>query len=162
MYDVGGTPVGEAGLSGRAAAAEVLLRRAFQTWEGLLERLPIGVYVCDRKGAVIQFNSRAVEMWGGKPPPPGGRAPFERSFHPDGSPMSAEQSPVGVALATGAPVKDREVVILHLDGRRSHLLANVEPLFDEAFLQGRRITAPGKFEPEMQVGGMKNSNHARN
>ena len=131
MHDVGGTPVGEAGLSGRAAAAEVLLKRAYQTWEGLLERLPIGVYVCDRKGAVIQFNSRAVEMWGGKPPPAGGRAPFERSFHPDGSPMSPDQSPVAVALATGAPVKDREVIILQLDGRRTHLLANVEPLFDE-------------------------------
>ena len=34
----------------------------------VFDLLPIGVYVCDRKGAVIQFNSRAVEMWGGKPP----------------------------------------------------------------------------------------------
>ena len=29
MHDVGGIPVGEAGLSGRTAVAEVLLRRAY-------------------------------------------------------------------------------------------------------------------------------------
>jgi PAS domain S-box-containing protein len=138
MDDVGGMQMGEAGLYGRPAVAEVLLRRAFQSWEGLLERLPIGVYVCDRKGVVLHYNSRAVELWGGTPPPAGESPPFERTFHTDGAQMTAEQSPVSVALATGAPVKDREVIIQQLDGRRTHLLANAEPLFDEA---GRLIGA---------------------
>ncbi|WP_312163095.1 HWE histidine kinase domain-containing protein [Phenylobacterium sp.] len=138
MDDVGGMPVGDAGVYGRHAVAEVLLRRAFQSWENLLERLPIGVYVCDRKGVVAHFNRRAAELWGAAPSPAGRPIPFDRAFHADGAAMTPEQSPVSETLATGAAVKDREVVIVQPDGRRTHVLANVEPLYDEG---GRLIGA---------------------
>lgn len=137
MDDVGGMPVGDAGVYGRSAVAEVLLRRAFQSWENLLERLPLGVYVCDRKGVVQHYNRRAAELWGGASQN-GGKITFDRAFHADGAQMTAEQSPVSEALATGAAVKDREVIIVHPDGRRTHLLANAEPLYDEG---GRLIGA---------------------
>jgi PAS domain S-box-containing protein len=107
------------------------LRRAVQSWTGLSERLPVGVYVCDRRGVVLHHNRQAVELWGAAPPADGGRVPFDRAFHADGSPMSAQQSPVAEAIATGAPVKDREIVIVHADGRRVHVLCNAEPLRDE-------------------------------
>ena len=110
------------------------LRRAVRSWEGLSERLPVGVYVCDRRGGVVHCNRRAVELWGAEPPAGGGQVPFDRAFHADGSPMTAQQSPVAEALATGAPVKEREVVIVHPDGRRVHVLCNAEPLRDEGGL----------------------------
>ena len=106
----------EAGLAGPNRGAELVLQRAFRSWEGLADRLPVGVYVCDRKGAVTFCNRRALEIWGGTPR---AREALDAI------------SPVAEALATGATIKDREVVIEHQDGRRTHALATVEPLFDD-------------------------------
>ena len=30
----------------------------------ILDGLPVGVYVCDRDGAILRYNQRAVELWG--------------------------------------------------------------------------------------------------
>ena len=52
---------------GQAAAIPVLitaLERAFQSWEGFVESLPIGVFACDRDGTLVQYNRRAAELWG--------------------------------------------------------------------------------------------------
>jgi PAS domain S-box-containing protein len=42
----------------------VALQQAFQSWDSLMERLPVGIYVCNHEGALVQFNRRAAEMWG--------------------------------------------------------------------------------------------------
>lgn len=130
MGGIGAAQMGEADVVGRSSAARSLLQQAFRDWGGMAARLPLGVYVCDRKGHVVLYNARAIELWGDRPPAAGGEVPFYRAYHADGSPMTASQSPVAETLATGAPVKDREVVIIQSDGRRTHLLANAEPLFD--------------------------------
>lgn len=122
----------EAGLAGSKRGTGLVLQQAFRSWEGLLDRLAVGVYVCDRKGVVAFYNRRAAEIWGGTPDATAPQSHFDGVFHADGSPMTAAQSPVAEALATGAPVKDREVLIVFDDGRRTHVLANVEPLFDDA------------------------------
>lgn len=105
----------EAGFASEARASSrgQTLQRLFRSWEGLLERLPIGVYVCDATGAVLHYNRRASEL-------------LNRA--PTGGP---DLSVVSEVLATGAPVKEREVAIDNADGRRTTLLANAEPLFDD-------------------------------
>jgi len=128
---LGEAPMREAGPAGAGEGARRVLEQAFRSWEGLIGRLPVGVYVCDRQGAVILYNRRAAELWGEEPALGKPAKAFGRAYHADGAPMSLSQSPVAETLATGAAVKEREVVIEQPDGRRLHVLANVEPLFDE-------------------------------
>src|SRR5260370_15236842 len=52
---------------GEAAPLPVIslaLQQALQSWDGFLDRLPIGIYACDRGGIVVQYNRRAAELWG--------------------------------------------------------------------------------------------------
>src|SRR3546814_1769198 len=34
---------------------------------GLLDLLPVGVYICDRDGRVVDYNKAAAELWGRAP-----------------------------------------------------------------------------------------------
>jgi PAS domain S-box-containing protein len=99
---------------------------------GLLDGLPVGVCVCDRDGAVVQYNRRAAELWGRSPMPdqPARFCGALRSYRPDGSPLAPDEAPMAELLATGRPVRDRELVIERPDGSRRTILANLEPLQD--------------------------------
>ena len=121
-----------------AAALEPLvalgLRRALQSWDGLIESLPVGVYTCDRDGVLVQYNRRAAELWGRAPTPGDTGVRFcgtLKAFHPDGAPLDLAEAPMAEVLRTGRPVRDREVVIERPDGTRRYILANADPLFDD-------------------------------
>ncbi|HEY9235412.1 MULTISPECIES: sensor histidine kinase [Phenylobacterium] len=121
----------EAGLALARGSAARLLDQAFHSWEGLVSHLPVGIYICDRHGGMVFCNRRASELWEeepvfGRPP-----AALAHAYHADGAPMTLRQSPVSEALATGVPVRDREVVLVRPGGRRTHVLFSVEPIFDE-------------------------------
>lgn len=125
------------GFRGQAAAEPLIahaLRRALQSWDGLIESLPIGVYTCDRAGLLIQYNRRAAELWGRSPTPGDTEIRFSgasKLFDSDGEPLDLAGDPTAVALRTGLPVRDREVVIERPDGSRRFLLVNADPLLDD-------------------------------
>lgn len=107
------------------------LRLALQSQEGLLDRLPIGVYSCDRDGILVQYNRRAAELWGRSPVPGDVANRFcgaLRVFRVDGSELSLSQGPVSEVLRTGEPVRDRDLIIERPDGIRLNILANADPL----------------------------------
>jgi PAS domain S-box-containing protein len=98
-----------------------------------LPLLPAAVCVCRKSGDVEIYNRTAVELWGWEPPDPHGSRRFCGSyllFHPDGTPMPHSESPTAEVLRTGAPVRNRELVIGRPDGSRVPVLANVVPLRD--------------------------------
>jgi PAS domain S-box-containing protein len=120
--------------AGSAQIVSLALRRALQSWDGLLENLPVGIYTCDREGLLVQFNRRAAELWGRSPTPGDPRYRYcgtYRAYSPDGEPLALADTPMSEALRTGQPVRDREVMIERPDGARLAILANVEPLFDD-------------------------------
>ena len=121
---------------GEAAPLPVIslaLQQALQSWDGFLDRLPIGIYACDRGGIVVQYNRRAAELWGrslGE-----GRQRYcgsYKTYRADGAPLPPSEAPMAQVLRTGLPVRDREVVIERPDRSRATILANVAPLFDSA------------------------------
>src|SRR5829696_5443690 len=110
------------------------LRWSLQSWDGLIESLPAGVYTCDRDGVLVQYNRRAAELWGRSPTPGDTQFRFcgaHRAFRPDGEPLDLADAPMAQVLRTGEPVRDQEVVIETPDGRRFFILANADPLFDD-------------------------------
>jgi PAS domain S-box-containing protein len=115
------------------APAEFLLARTFRACDGLVDFLPVGVYVCDRDGRLAHYNRRAQELWGRAPALGDADIRYSgayRAYLPTGAPLAPSQFPVAEVLATREPVRDRELVIERPAGSRSWVLANADPLFD--------------------------------
>ena len=53
--------------SGRAAQSA--LNAMLSDSDGVLNLLPIATVICDAKGTILQYNRRAVEVWGRAPEP---------------------------------------------------------------------------------------------
>src|SRR5712671_1966388 len=101
----------------------------------LIELFPMAAYaVRAPDGVIAWFNSRAAQLWG--------RAPVlgdtdERFcgaltlYHSDGSYMAHCDTPVALALETGASVHEEEVVIERPDGSRVTVWVHIDPIRDK-------------------------------
>jgi PAS domain-containing protein len=54
----------------RRSVFSLSLEQALRASDEILELLPIATCVCDADGRILQYNERAVELWG-RPPEPG-------------------------------------------------------------------------------------------
>jgi PAS domain-containing protein len=88
----------------------------------LLELFPMAAYaVRAPDGVIVWFNSRAADLWGRVPVIGDTDERFcgaHTLYRPDGTYMAHCDTPVALALATGASVHDEEVVIARPDGSR--------------------------------------------
>lgn len=120
----------EAG-SGRQDRAQRALVRKIGSGE-LLDILPVGVYCCDTKGYVVQYNQQAAELWGCRPKL--GQTLFGGAqwlFSLEGEPIPQHRGPMARALRKQEPVRNQRIVIERPDGGRVSVLVNADPLYDE-------------------------------
>ncbi|MGN6512800.1 MAG: PAS domain S-box protein, partial [Lysobacteraceae bacterium] len=122
------------------ADASSEIERLLATPAAVLDAIPAAVSIVDRAGRWVRCNRRAADLAGVAPGADaiGGLAGFVRAFHPDGRPLPADEAPLAEVLATGVPVRDREVELERADGSRRIVLANVDPVRDP---QGRLVGA---------------------
>ena len=118
---------------GRSAART--MSRALDTMlrasDGILDMLPIATFICDAAGVILQYNQRAVEIWGRAPNPGQTHDDFRgalRSFELDGTPIA--RSMVAEVLATGTPVRAAERIVERADGSQVIVSINIDPLRD--------------------------------
>src|SRR3546814_14688908 len=81
---------------------------------GLLDLLPVGVYICDRDGRVVHYNKAAAELWGRAPErsDPGVRfCGSHRLLSLRGETIPPDACPMAQALATGEGLRDAKNVI---------------------------------------------------
>lgn len=101
----------------------------------LLELLPLAAYaVRAPDGVIIWFNSRAADLWGRTPVIGDTDERFcgaHRLYHADGSSMAHCDTPVALALNTGASVHDEEVIIERPDGSRVSVSVHIDPIRDQ-------------------------------
>jgi PAS domain S-box-containing protein len=101
----------------------------------LIELLPMAAYaVRAPDGVIAWFNSRAAELWGRAPVIGDTDERFcgaHKLFYPDGSYMAHCDTPVALALNTGASVHDQEVAIEKPDGSRVSVSVHIDPIRDE-------------------------------
>ncbi|MGX4727695.1 PAS domain-containing sensor histidine kinase [Pseudomonas corrugata] len=98
-----------------------------------LEAIPGAVYLCDREGWLVRYNSEAAELWGRSPELGVNGDRFcgsHRLFLTDGTPLAFENCPTATALATGVVARNREIVIQRPDGVRFVALMNIRVLKD--------------------------------
>jgi len=129
-----------------APTIALALQQALRSWDQLLELLPIGVYACDCDGNLIQYNQRAAEIWGHAPPVGDERYRYgggHAAYRANGEQLEPAEMPMAEMLATGRPIRDRELDIGRPDGSRLTVLANLDPLFDE---NGKLVGGVGCFQ----------------
>jgi PAS domain S-box-containing protein len=117
--------------SGRPAHTPVVtaLRAMSRASDGILDMLPIATFICDAKGTILQYNRRAVEIWGRTPQPETTHQDFTADtnfFNLDGT--SAQTSMIAEVLASGTPVRDAERIVERGDGTRVIVSVNIDPL----------------------------------
>jgi PAS domain S-box-containing protein len=119
-------------LAETAEKAESLSRASEERYRTLFELGPVAVYSCDASGVILDFNRRAVELWGRKPVLGETDERFCGSFklfRPDGSFMPHEQCPMAEVVSGRIPrVRDAEVLIERPDGSRVTVIVNILPL----------------------------------
>ena len=105
----------------------------------LLDMLPLGVCICDGRGAIVRHNRRATKLWG-RTPRLGERADaFWATLSVAADPPGAVNDTarlVGDVLASGESVRDHEMVIVRADGTRVVVRVHADALLDDA---GMRI-----------------------
>lgn len=112
---------------------EIQLRERERLFKTVLETLPVGVWVLDKKGRVLQVNTKVTEIWAG--------APFRdlesyggyRGWWVDsGEPVKADQWGGVRAALKGETSLDEEVEIEAFDGSHKFVLISSVPITNEA------------------------------
>jgi len=97
----------------------------------ILSHLPMAAYVVRADGVVVWYNARAAELWGRKPASGDTDERFcgaHTLYRADGSHMAHCDTPVALALTTGAFVHEEEVIIGRPDGSRVHVSVHIDPI----------------------------------
>ncbi|HXD45732.1 MAG TPA: PAS domain S-box protein [Pseudolabrys sp.] len=95
----------------------------------ILDMLPVATLVCGADGAILQYNRRAVEIWGRAPEPGQSHKAFTsgaRFYNAAGTEAGA--SMVEHVLASGEPVRDAELRVERPDGSEVFVSVNIDPL----------------------------------
>jgi signal transduction histidine kinase/CheY-like chemotaxis protein len=97
----------------------------------LLDKIPAGVYACDRNGLITYFNQPAVDLWGRAPKLNDPADRFCGSFRllsTDGSPVPHDRTWMAQALKAEMEFNGHEIVIERPDGERRTVLTHVNPI----------------------------------
>jgi len=128
----------------RRSVFSLSLEQALRASDEILELLPIATCVCDAAGHILQYNQRAVELWGSVPEPGQTHDQFtaECKFFDDAGEV-LPRSKLAEVLQTGKPISDEEVTVQRADGKEIAVLLNIDPLFNA---QGKLIGAINCFQ----------------
>ncbi|ONH49909.1 PAS domain S-box-containing protein [Pseudomonas cedrina] len=98
-----------------------------------LNAIPGAIYLCDRDGWLVRFNSEAVNLWGRTPAlgEHGDRfCGSYRLYTTGGAPLAVDECPMASTLNAGLHVRNQEVLIERPDGSRFVALMNIRTLRD--------------------------------
>ncbi len=112
--------------------AEAARRDREVRYRTLFDLSPVAVYSCDAAGVIVDFNSRAAELWGREPKPGDTDQRFCGSYKMhrlDGSFMPHEQCPMAEVLAGAIPeARNMGVQIERPDGSWITVVVNIRAL----------------------------------
>ncbi len=113
--------------------AEEAIRISEERYRSLFELVPVAVFACDAEGVILEYNRRAVELWG--------RAPVahdekfcgsHKIYYPDGRPMPHEECPLARTLRN-KPLnpEELEIIVERANGERLHAISSPRVLRSE-------------------------------
>jgi len=144
MFDTQANTKVDTRVERRRSVFPLSLEQALRASDEILELLPIATCVCDAAGRILQYNQRAVEIWG-RPPEPGqthDQFTAECKFF-SGVGERLTRSKLAEVLQTGRAIRDEEVSVERTDGSRLAVLLNIDPLVNP---QGKLVGAINCFQ----------------
>lgn len=116
--------------------------RSWHEWLGLLESSSEAMFGLDTDARCTYINDAALTFLGYTADECLGRNMHEliHSRHPDGRPYPIEESLIYQALQTGVPVRLREKVLWHKDGRPLATLCSCSPVRQHGVIVGGVVT----------------------
>lgn len=97
----------------------------------ILSNLPVAVYATDGDGRIAYYNDAAAALWGRRPEL--GKDAWGgawKLFKPDGSPMTYDDTPMGMAVRERRALRAVPIICERQDGARIPLAAYPTPQFD--------------------------------
>jgi signal transduction histidine kinase len=143
----------KAGLAREHVATERERRRL----RAILDILPVGVFITDAKGKLLEANPEAQAIWGGETPLCESPADYARHYRArrTGSErlLESQEFPLARALASGEVCRGEELEIESFDGRRRTILSYARSIQD-----GDRVL--GGVAVNVDITGLKKAEQA--
>ncbi|AMN38872.1 sensor histidine kinase [Rhodoplanes sp. Z2-YC6860] len=130
--------------SGRPPDSASSLDQELKASGEILDLLPIATCICDASGRIVQYNRRAVELWGRTPEPGQTHDDFtaeNRFLTLDGDLLP--RSRIAEVLRTSRPIRNDEITVQRVNRPSLVVLLNIEPLLDA---EGRLIGVINCFQ----------------
>ena len=100
----------------------------------ILNHLPVGVWIADPEGRLINKNKQADRIWTGEAPLLQRIDDYQQytSWNANtGLVLQPEEYPMAIAVRTGQPVEPVELIIRRFDGSAGTVLVSAAPIKDE-------------------------------
>jgi PAS domain S-box-containing protein len=130
--------------AGRRSDSASFLEQKLKASGEILDLLPIATCICDASGRIVQYNRRAVELWGRTPEPGQTHDDFtaqNRFLTLDGDLLP--RSRIAEVFRTGQPIRNEEITVQRVNRPSLVVLLNIDPLFDA---EGRLIGVINCFQ----------------
>lgn len=112
--------------------AEEALRRSEALWRTLIETLPVGLWVIDQQGQIVQSNPASLRIWGGVEfVGPSEYHMYKTWCSNNGMPIGPDDWASTRALRTGETSVDEVIDIECFDGTRKTILNSAAPIRDK-------------------------------
>jgi PAS domain S-box-containing protein len=112
--------------------AEERLRQSEQVFRKVFETLPVGLWLADRTGKLLQGNPAGVRIWGGSPPADRtGYGVFKARRLPSGEEVAPHDWALARTVNEGATVVDELLEIDAFDGVTRTILNSTAPILDD-------------------------------
>lgn len=112
--------------------AEEVVRSRERLLTTVVDVLPVGVWITDARGNVVQDNAAGARMWGNEPCPALlAETPLKGWRLGSLTPLERDEWPLARALERGEACLQEAFEIERVDGARAAILHSALPLFDE-------------------------------
>ena len=138
--------------------AEKALRRSENLFRNVFETLPIGLWIADKNGKLIQGNPAGVAIWGAEPNVgQQGYGAFRARRLPSGEEIASDDWALAYTVNKGATVVDELLEIDAFDGTKKIILNYTTPVLDEtgkveaAIVVNQEITSRYRAEEALRA-----------
>jgi diguanylate cyclase (GGDEF)-like protein len=141
-----------------AKRIEQTLRETDRTLRSVLEALPVGVWIMERSGRIVDVNSAGIAIWqGARYVGPERFGEYKARWLDTGRPIEADEWAGARAIRSGETSIGEEIEIDCFDGTQKIILNSAIPLRDEqhaiagAIIVNQDITARKEAETELRL-----------